>query len=174
MGSSTQSWATGLPESYSSRWFITSWPGGYVGASDAALLFVLDSSASCCLCLRLFRSAPPNWEYGELARWLNAYCTPDALVTDEHRLQHTLVTAGARLDRATSAHLDKSITLLTPAVASCMRSLECLFNDSEFQMFTTLVDINAAPMGTLPDLLSSRHHRRGASGESSAPTVDGR
>ncbi len=23
MGSSTQSWATGLPESYSSRWFIT-------------------------------------------------------------------------------------------------------------------------------------------------------
>ncbi len=73
MGSNTQSWATGLPESYSSRWFITSWPGRYVGASDAALLFVLDSSAS--RCLRLFRSAPPNWEYGELAKLLNAYCT---------------------------------------------------------------------------------------------------
>ncbi len=173
MRSSTQSWATGLPESYSSRWFITSGPGRYVGASDAALLFVLDSSASRCVCPRLFRSAPPNWEYGELARRLNAYCTPDALVTDERRLQPTLGTAGARLDRATSAHLDKSITL-TPAVASCMRSLECLFNDSEFQMFTTFVDINAAPMGTLADILSSRHHRRGASGESSAPTVDGR
>lgn len=143
MGSSTQSWATGLPESYSSRWFITSWPGRYVGASDAALLFVLDSSASRCLCLRLFRSVPPNWEYGELARLLNAYCTPDALVTDERRLQHTR-DRRSPLDRATSAHLDKSITLLTPAVASCMRSLECLFNDSEFQMFTTFVDINAA------------------------------
>ncbi len=64
------------------------------------------------------------------------------------------------MDRAALAHLDKSTTL-TPAVANCMRSLECLFNDSEFQMFTTFVDINAAPMRTLPDLLSSCHHRRG-------------
>ncbi len=31
----------------SSRWFIIRWPGRYVGASDAALLFVLDSSCAC-------------------------------------------------------------------------------------------------------------------------------
>nr|CBJ53143.1 protein of unknown function [Ralstonia solanacearum CFBP2957] len=34
-------------QSLSSRWFIIRWPGRYVGASDAALLFVLDSSCAC-------------------------------------------------------------------------------------------------------------------------------
>lgn len=143
MERSPRSWDSMPLNDRSRAWFVTRWPGRIVGVADAQLLFVVDIRACRCLCFRLFSAASAHWAYDPLVELLRLFSAPEALVTDDSRLQHVLAAAGASLENPASPFLDKSITM-TPAIHDCIKSLEGLFNSPEFQMLKSMDTVNEA------------------------------
>ncbi len=72
-----------------------------------------------------------------------ANSSPDALITDNSRLQHVLVTARANFQKPATAYLDKAITLM-PAIHQCILSLKELFNQQTFKAQSAISQLNEA------------------------------
>ncbi|WNC94916.1 hypothetical protein RI103_34010 [Paraburkholderia sp. FT54] len=127
-----QEWDSSTLHDRSRAWFVTKWPGNYAGAPDMEMLFVIEIPNSRCLCMKLFPSAGRGWEHQVLNDLAATHQAPDALITDDTRLQHVLVTVGSSFQQPAIAYLDKPITLM-PAIHRCLVSLTEILNQPLFQ-----------------------------------------
>ncbi|CAG9240000.1 conserved hypothetical protein [Paraburkholderia caribensis] len=113
-------------------WFVTTYAGKYVGVLSASWLFVFELPPPCCLCIRIFDSPAPAWEHRAICELAEKHSPPDILVTDKVGLQHALVSAGSTFSKPAKAYIDKALSRF-PEIPSCLRSLEEVLNDREFQ-----------------------------------------
>lgn len=127
----------------SRAWFVTKWPGKYAGAPEAEMLFVLEIPRSRCLSIQLVADSTRGWEHQVLCRLASENASPDALITDNSRLQHILVSVGASFQKPATSYLDKPITLM-PAIHQCIRSLTELLNRPAFQAQSAISNLNEA------------------------------
>jgi hypothetical protein len=68
---------------------------------------------------------------------------PDALITDNTRLHHVLVSLGSSFQQPATAYLDKPITLM-PAIHRCLVSLTEVLNQPLFQSKSSTEKLNEA------------------------------
>jgi hypothetical protein len=113
------------------------------GAPEGEKLFVLEIPRSRCLCIQLVRDCTHGWEHQVLCNLASANSSPDALIIDDSRLQHVLVSAGASFQKPATAYLDKLITLM-PAIHQCLLSLMDLLNQPTFQAQSAISKLNEA------------------------------
>ncbi len=139
--SPTRSWDSSSLHNDSRAWFVTKWPGKYAGAPEADILFVFEIPRPRCLCIRLVANSTQGWEHQVLCSPASIFPPPETLITDNTKLQHALVSAGARFQNPATAYLEKPITLM-PVIHQCILSLTELLNSPTFQTLSGINELN--------------------------------
>jgi hypothetical protein len=139
--SPTRSWDSSTLHNDSRAWFVTKWPGKYAGAPDADILFVFEIPRPRCLCIQLVAHSTQGWEHQVLCDLASTFPAPEVLITDNTKLQHALVSAGASFQNPATAYLEKPITLM-PAIRQCLLSLMELLNTPAFQTLSAISELN--------------------------------
>ncbi|WP_321931885.1 hypothetical protein [Paraburkholderia guartelaensis] len=136
-------WDTSALSNDSRAWFITTWPGKVANAPDAEMLFVLELPSARCLSIQLVVDSTRGWQHQALSRLASISPAPDILITDNSKLHHFLVSAGASFHKPATSYLDKPITLM-PAIHQCILSLMELFNEPAFRTRSGISNLNEA------------------------------
>ena len=109
-------------------WFVTTYPGKYVGVPSAAWIVVFEIPRPHFVCIQIVDSPGPLWVHEKICALAKRQPNPEILVTDNVRLQSALVSAGSTFSKPAKTYIDKPMSKF-PELTTGLKSVVDVLND---------------------------------------------